>query len=283
MNKLGKSRLVKGAKKNAPTILTVTGIVCFGVSIFTAVRETPKYQQLLDEEKDIQDSNGEIVLDDSGNVVVPTKKKLLIAAKVYWPTAVIAGLGAASLIGANYVSVKRQKALSAAYMGATEALQRYQKHVVEHLDEETVKKIEESVAKDNISAAPKTDINTVEPDIITDGENTGNLYWVYDRIGNRYFKSNEDKIRAACAQANSRIMLDNYISFNELCNTEPLSLPWIPIGDMLEWNMGDDNYSEIGNSNVGTDYICPKFINGQMPDGTPCKEWTFEKLPVTQY
>ena len=264
--RLRKSKLVRGAKKNAPTILTITGVACFGVAIFTAIRETPKYEQYLEEEQPEK-----------------TVDKVKIAAKVYWPTAVIAGLGVASLVGANYISTKRQKALSVAYMGATEALQRYQKHVVEHLDEETVKKIEESVAKDDISAAPKTDTNTIEPDVITDGENTGNLYWVYDRIGNRYFKSNEDKIRAACAQANSRIMLENYISFNELCDTEPLSLPWIPIGDMLEWNMGDDNYSEIGNSNVGTDYICPKFINGQMPDGTPCKEWTFEKLPVTQY
>lgn len=278
MNKLGKSRLVKGAKKNAPTILTVTGIVCFGVSIFTAVRETPKYQQLLDEEKDIQDSDGKIVLDDSGNAVVPTKKKLLIAAKVYWPTAVIAGLGAASLIGANYVSVKRQKALSAAYMGATEALQRYQKHVIEHLDENTVKKIEESVAQDDISE--HKDASVIEPDVEVNGEESSNLYWVYDRIGNRYFKSNEDRIKAACARANARMAMEMTMNFNELCDM--IGLPWIPIGDILEWNIARDDYSEIGNTSyISTDYIIPKFINGQKPDGTPCKEWTFERLPIT--
>lgn len=269
MNKLGKSRLVKGAKKNAPTILTVTGIVCFGVSIFTAVRETPKYQQLLDEEKDIP---------DSGNAVVPTKKKLLIAAKVYWPTAVIAGLGAASLIGANYISVKRQKALSAAYMGATEALQRYQKHVIEHLDENTVKKIEESVAQDDIFE--HKDASVIEPDVEVNGEESGNLYWVYDRIGNRYFKSNEDRIKAACARANARMAMEMTMNFNELCGM--IDLPWIPVGDILEWSIARDDYSEIGTTNyISTDYIIPKFINGQKPDGTPCKEWTFERLPIT--
>lgn len=259
--KLRKSKLVRGAKKNAPTILTITGVACFGVAIFTAIRETPKYEQYLEEEQPEK-----------------TVDKVKIAAKVYWPTAVIAGLGAASLIGANYVSVKRQKALSAAYMGATEALQRYQKHVIEHLDENTVKKIEESVAQDDISE--HKDASVIEPDVEVNGEESSNLYWVYDRIGNRYFKSNEDRIKAACARANARMAMEMTMNFNELCGM--IDLPWIPVGDILEWNIARDDYSEIGNTSyISTDYIIPKFINGQKPDGTPCKEWTFERLPIT--
>jgi len=259
--KLRKSKLVRGAKKNAPTILTITEVACFGVAIFTAIRETPKYEQYLEEEQPEK-----------------TVDKVKIAAKVYWPTAVIAGLGVASLVGANYISTKRQKALSAAYMGATEALQRYQKHVIEHLDENTVKKIEESVAQDDISE--HKDASVVEPDVEVNGEESSNLYWVYDRIGNRYFKSNEDRIKAACARANARMAMEMTMNFNELCDM--IDLPWIPIGDILEWSIARDDYSEIGTTSyISTDYIIPKFINGQKPDGTPCKEWTFERLPIT--
>lgn len=281
-------RIKRGVSKNAPTILTVTGVACFGVAIFTAIRETPKYEQLLDEEEDRlnYEKHGDEPYNADDKAIVPTKTKLVIAAKVYWPTAVIAGLGVASLVGANRISGKRQKALSAAYMGATEALQRYQKHLAEHLDENTLKKIEEKVAGDDISANPKTEKNTERDYIVTEDDpnpDVSNLYWIYDRIGNRYFKSSVERIEVACARANNLIMVDDYISFNELCDQEPLRLQWIPVGDMLEWNTAKDNYSEIGLSNLGPDYIKPKFIDGHMPDGTPCKEWTFENLPITVY
>lgn len=261
--RISHNKVVRGVQKNAPTILTVTGVVCFGVAIFTAVRETPKYEAFLDKEEP-----------------KTTGEKAKIAAKVYWPTAVIAGLGVASLVGANYISSNRQKALSAAYMGATEALQRYQKHISEHLDEETVKKIRQDVAQETIEAHPPTD-NDIPQVIDQNSAKPGdNLIRMYDVTANDWFWSNEDKVRAACAMASERLMLENWMTHQDV--RDILGLPYVAVAETLGFYTGEADYSEdIPGHCMEIEPVfsaCRDVNTGQLYDS-----WSYRVRPCTDY
>ena len=224
-------KVVKGAKKNSPTLLTITGIGLFGVAIITACRETPKYKNLMSYRDDT------------------AKEKLKTGIQVYWPTAVIAGLGATCLIGANRVSAKRQKALSMAYMGASEALQSLQKHAVERLGDEQAKLIKKEVGEDLIKAHPKTDKNSDPNPIAIDDVSKGpsaNRYLIYDKYSNRYIHSNEDEINMACAKATVDLDREDYVSLNSIYGymTNCPDCPPTDIGDILGFHLGNTSYAD---------------------------------------
>ena len=117
----GLTRIVRGAQKHAPEILTALGITGFVTTVVLAVDATPKALKAIEEEH------------PEGATKVEAVKS---AAKYYIPAGLTGIASTACIIGANRVSARRNAALTAAYTLATEFAKDYKDAVIEQIGEE---------------------------------------------------------------------------------------------------------------------------------------------------
>lgn len=245
----------KKVSPHLPKILTGIGIVLGGAAVISAAKETPRYLEL---EKERKESG-----DDS------VKAKCKVVAKSYWKTATLYAISSASLIGSNYVSARRQAALSAVCATATEALRSYKGYVAKELGEQKFSELQDKVAQDIIDKTPETTKSSMEicPE---DG-----LYPCYDEWSGRYFWSNEDRIRKVCAEISAEMLVENWVSLNEYYSKPEIGLSSTDAGEALGWNVANDAFVDHN--------IEPTFSSGSMPDGKPCKVVNFLTPPTTNY
>ena len=121
-----------GFVKNAPTILTVTGIGGMVTTVVLAVKATPRALEILEERKK-EEQKDKLT---AGETIQATWK-------CYVPAAITGVLSTTCLILANSENVKRNTALAAAYKLSETALHEYKTKVRETLGEEKEKEIME--------------------------------------------------------------------------------------------------------------------------------------------
>lgn len=244
-------------KSNSPTILSGVAVAGVAVTVFLAIKATPKA------EREIGDAYAEKKLTGEKETD-PELTRLEIAQatwKVYVPTAVSGFATMACIIGANQIGLRRNAALLGAYTLADTAFREYKEEVVAQLGNAKARKIHDEVAKKQIENHPVTDGQVI---ITGGGEQL-----CYDSLTGRYFRSDIEKIRQAQNEINRRMVGgDMYASLNEFYAL--LGLASTVVGDELGFNL--DHFVDI----VFTSHLSEE-------NGTPCLAVGWAKLPVADY
>ena len=232
--------------KHSPQILTGIGVAGMVTSTVLAVKATPKALQLIEEAK----TGGENYCEK-----LPIKTVIKVAWKPYIP-AVLTGVASMTcIIGASAVNAKRNAALTAAYALSERTLVRYRDKVIETIGEKKEKEIKEKIAQDSVNEKPVSNSQV----IITAKGNT----LCMDSVSGRYFKSDIDTIRKCVNELNREMLVNNYVSLNELYNS--LGLDHISNGDHLGWNV-EDGLIEIDFTTC-------------LAEGEPCLVLEYENAP----
>lgn len=261
--------------KNLPTILTITGCVGVGATVFFAVRVTPEAKRRVDDlkkekedeiyhqcEKQWLEENGyckdgehEDETPDDADILVgatnlmedipdkyfrPEIKDVVKEVSVlYLPALLMGSASIAAFISANTVSVKRLTATSAALTATEEAFRTYKNKVIEQIGEKKAAEVIAKIAEDKVKKnPPKLDEDDNTPGsmpVIITGDGESLCYESYT---GRYFKSNIDKLRKIETHLNQRLVHEDFISLNDMY--DELGLPPVKVGDELGWNVMDD-------------------------------------------
>jgi hypothetical protein len=219
--KLNFAKAINDAKrlvaKHSPEILTGIGIAGMAAATVLAVQATPKAVRLMEEAKE----------EKSVDKLSPVDT-IKATWKCYIPAAASCIGGAACIIGAQTVSMKRGAALAAAYKLSETALTEYREQVVDTIGEAKEKVVREKVAEKQLEKTPVSE-NTV---IKTSKGHTR----CFDPLTNRYFESDLEIIRRAENTLNKRILqsLSGYASINDFY--DELDLPHADLAECMGWN-----------------------------------------------
>lgn len=230
MKKPDLSKLLRTTKavlsEHSPEILTGFGIAGMLVTTVLSVKATPKALQLIEEEKDRLELDG----DEQLRPIEVVK----VAWKPYIPATITCVVSIACLIGASSVNMRRNAALAAAYKLSETAFEEYKDKVVEVIGDKKEKTIREKVAQETVDKNPvsKNEI------FITEKGNT----LCRDPISGRYFKSDIDLIKKAENAVNKRLLHEMYVSLNDFYDL--IGLSPTSNGDNLGWNI-DKGFLEL--------------------------------------
>lgn len=269
-----------GLTKNGPTILTVTGITAMASSTYWAVKATPKALALKEKaevEKNKKagtfknqnlhyyDEKEGTFVDGYQNWVPLTKLEIVQTCwRCYAPAFITGVLGAACLIGANSMNLKKNAALAAAYAFSETNFKEYREKTLEEVGEKKEEKIRNAVAEEKITKNPVNTSTVIE---------TGNGDTLcYDAICGRYFKSNIEKLKNAINELNMILMEDGTVALNDYY--ELIGLPEGGLGYDLGWNLNEHHET------VKLD------LSAQLtPDEnkTPCMVLGFKYGPIYNY
>lgn len=255
-----------GLTKNAPTILTMTGITAMASSTYWAVKATPKALTLKEKAEVEKNKKAGTFKGDRVNDWVPLTKLEIVQTcwRCYAPAFITGVLGAACLIGANSMNLRKNAALAAAYALSETNFKEYREKTLEEVGEKKEEKIRNAVAEEKISKNPVNTSTVLE---------TGNGDTLcYDAICGRYFKSSIEKLKSALNELNMELVQDGYVSLNQYYDL--IGLPDGMLGDDLGWSINDHH------STVQLD------LSAQLTKDeaqTPCMVVSFKYGPIYNY
>lgn len=255
-----------GMAKNAPTILTITGITAMASSTYWAVKATPKALALKEKaEVEKNKKAGTFKGDEVNDWIALTKVEIVQTCwRCYAPAFITGVLGAACLIGANSMSLRKNAALAAAYALSETNFKEYREKTLEEVGEKKEEKIRNAVAEEKITKNPVNTSTVLE---------TGNGDTLcYDAICGRYFKSSIEKLKSALNELNMELVQDGYVSLNQYYDL--IGLPDGMLGDDLGWSINDNH------STVQLD------LSAQLTKDeaqTPCMVVAFKYGPIYNY
>lgn len=218
--------------KHSPEILTGIGIAGMGTAVVLAINATPKAVRLMEEAKQEQEVDK----------LTPIET-IKATWKCYVPTAVSCIGGAACIICAQTVNVRRSAALAAAYKLSETALIDYREQVIETLGEAKEKVIQDKVAEKQVEKSPITEHEIIR----TKRGNTR----CYDPLSDRYFYSDHELIRRAANNVNDRLLHSICGDANVNDFYDELDLPYTDLGDKMGWT---------------TDYLVKLHIGSMIAD-----------------
>lgn len=222
--------------KNAPTILTITGITAMASSTYWAVKATPKALALKEKAEVEKNKKAGTFKGDKVNNWIPLTKMEIVQTcwRCYAPAFITGVLGAACLIGANSMNLRKNAALAAAYALSETNFREYREKTLDEVGEKKEEKIRNAVAEEKITKNPVNTSTVLE---------TGNGDTLcYDAICGRYFKSSIEKLKSALNELNMELVQDGYVSLNQYYDL--IGLPDGMLGDDLGWSV-NDNYSTV--------------------------------------
>lgn len=255
-----------GMAKNAPTILTITGITAMASSTYWAVKATPKALALKEKaEVEKNKKAGTFKGDKVNDWIALTEVEIVQTCwRCYAPAFITGVLGAACLIGANSMSLRKNAALAAAYALSETNFKEYREKTLEEVGEKKEEKIRNAVAEEKITKNPVNTSTVLE---------TGNGDTLcYDAICGRYFKSSIEKLKSALNELNMELVQDGYVSLNQYYDL--IGLPDGMLGDDLGWSINDNH------STVQLD------LSAQLTKDesqTPCMVVAFKYGPIYNY
>ena len=198
-------------KRRSPEILTGLGLAGMGVSIFFAVKVTPKAVKKLEE--DGVDCHKPI------EVVKSTWK-------YYVPAAVSFTTSAACIIGASRTNLRRNAALAAAYSVTETALQDYKAATQNVLGDRKEEQIRDKTAETAVQNNPPTQYNTFI---------SGSYkHMCYDPWSGRYFNYDVDQLKRAIEDLSYQMRDDEFIILNEFYDL--IGQERTNAGEILGWS-----------------------------------------------
>lgn len=237
--------------KYRPEIMLGFGLTGFASTLIFAVKATPKAVQLMEERK------AELDVEKLSPVEV-----VKTTWGCYMPAAVTGTLSVACILGSYSENMKRNAAISTAYMISETALKEYKDKVIETIGEKKEEAIRDAVAKDKLEQRP---VSTSEIFITGKGKSL-----LFDPVSNRYFEYDLDLLQKAVNDLNMRFTHgEMYLSVNELYWAMGVK-PWIGMGDDLGWN-------------IDMAPICITLRYAAADDGRPCAVMDYNIKPRYDY
>lgn len=138
-------------KKAAPIIMTITGLALGGVSLYLAIKETPKYK--LKKEDAIEDKRGQAAVNGEEPVLTRTETAK-IAFKTFWPLVVTSSTAFTLILAAQYIQGKRIDALQMGLGIAEKTIADRAKATIETVGEKKAKEIEKKVEENRLKENP---------------------------------------------------------------------------------------------------------------------------------
>ncbi len=178
-------------KRAVPTILTIVAVAgCVG-SVISAIHDTPKAQQLIEQaEKERGDPLNKI-------------EKIKVGLPAYIPTIAITIGTITSIFGANMCNKRQQAALISAYSMLDGSFKRYRKSTVECYGDDANHVVSENVAVTAFqeNRSPKT--------------TKSDTYIFYDEYSNRFFERTMVEVLSAAYHLNRNFCLKGEVDLNE--------------------------------------------------------------------
>ena len=232
-------------KTNSSKILIGAGIAGMITAVVTAVEDTPKAIECIENAKK---EKGEKL----------TKTEIVKASwKCYIRTAIFTSISATCIIVGTVQQSRQHAALMAAYSLLESSSRDYHNKVIEMVGKDTDDEIQEAVSKDK---AKKISTKNTEH-IVSSG--TGDELMI-DQCSGRTFYGDPHEIRRLLVDINYQLFSEDWISLNEVYYT--IGLDGIPLGNAVGWRI------EKGP-------IEPKFTAGLTDDDKPCVVLSFKEMP----
>lgn len=182
LKKVGKV-LVKGAKDNAPKILTCLSIVS-GISAGIATYKlSPKAHEVIKEVKEN--------LPEGTSKPKEILEEVVAVAPIMWPPVAMGALSVGCVLGSYKSSAKRTAAAMAAYSISEQKLSEYKNKVVETIGEKQEKEISNSISQDKVNKS-KNEAENFSPIMLNDGTQI-----IYDIPSDRFLYAKVDDIKEA--------------------------------------------------------------------------------------
>jgi hypothetical protein len=254
-------------RRNAPTLLTVGGVVGFTATVVLAIQATTKAVDIL---PGITAEVGEVKVrhthDDytekqkTEDLIRVYWKHSLKLARIYGPTIAVGSLSIVSVLGGHGIMLKRQAGLVAAYATLDASYKEYRRRIVDEVGEKREMELYRN---------PRTRI--VEDDqgkpceIIAQDETQPSPYARYfDETSQNWTKTPEYNLMFLRAQqnwANDRLKAHGYLFLNEVL--EALGLQRSQSGQIVGWKLkGEgDGYVDFGIYDIFDD-TSRAFVNG---------------------
>lgn len=244
-------KLLKGASKHSPEILTGIGIAGFIGTVVLAVNATPKALQNIEE-----NCEGEKTVKDI----------IKYGAKYYIPAVITGAASTACIIGSSRINLKRNAALTTAYAISETFAKEYKDAVLEEIGPEKQKEIETKVAEKRMEKNP------IENSVIIQTPERGARF--YDPYSNSYFESNVHKLNSAINQVNNMLMQELYATLSDFYYAA--GLPISKSSDLIGWR-----WEETGMLNLK--YVAVVKTNPETDDQEAVLEIDFDHEPKAYY
>lgn len=250
--------------QNGPTILTIGGLVGFGITTALAIRQTTKAQPVLEKiEKDLTEARQtDVTGTDKQQVLVKAYAKAsLQLAEQYWPVLAMGAASTVAIVAGHRTMLKRQASLVAAYSLLDAGFKAYRRKVAEVIGEEEEQKLyREQIIKGmgrNLEACEYiAGEDDVMPSPYAKFFDEMNANWRQNPEYNLFF------LRCQQDWATDRLRARGYLFLNEVL--EALGMPWMQAGQHVGWKLGQansDDYVDFGMYEIGDE--CKRaFING---------------------
>ncbi len=238
------NRLLRSAqtfvKNNAPALLTGAGIVCGVIAAVQVGQSTPKALEL---RKELEQENSDAT---RGEVFINV-------APAYIKPAALGALSVGLICAGSTISKRRQASLASAYVMLSEAYANYRKEVLELIDTDTAKELNQQIVN------TQYEVKKSDGDIDT----RQNEEMFYDGYTNSFFMSTMADVIAAEYETNRMLAIAGQVSLNEFYDY--LDQPPVAGGDMIGWTVDDNMNNLFG-------YYWIDFENQPMSmnDGTKC-------------
>lgn len=271
-------RAVLTAKKNSPTIMFVAGLVGVGTSTVLACRATLKVEDVLAEtslglgkvsmvrseviELGVEDStySERDALRDKSILYVDLVVQLT---KLYGPAIIVGGIGVACLTGSHNILVKRNAAITAAYVALEKTYYAYRDRIRTEIGEEKEAQLHYEVQK-SIAESDKKELQLLgkkETDVVPGYSRYAKFFDECSKSWSRSPEKNLWFIHCQQDWANDLLHSRGHVFLNEVYDM--LGLPRTEAGAVVGWTMwGEgDQYIDFGIFNHHTDEV-RAFVNG---------------------
>lgn len=214
-------------KRNASTILTVTGGVGVVATTVMAVKATPKALKRIEEAKE---EKGE---------ELTKMETVAVSIKPYIPAIVTGTATIACIFGANALNKRQQASLMSAYALVNRSFKEYKNKLKELYGEETHNEIVNSIMIEKADEdMGVTAANFCTVCDLSLEENDGEPKLFYDEHSGRYFEATIERVLQAEYHLNRNYILRGYSYLNEFY--EFLGISETDYGAVLGWTPTDE-------------------------------------------
>lgn len=261
------SSLLKVAGKtigaHGPAILMGLGAIGVCVGVYRGIKDSKKAEERI--EKAIEKKAEEQGVDPE-EVELTKMETVKAVAPAFISTALTIGMSLACFFGAHSIDVQRNATMIALYTATNEAAKQFEDKTQDIAGEKMVEKIKAAVVEDKAETAAKP----ITDPLAVFSTGAGD-YLCLDAWNGRYFRSRQEKVRQAIAEANLELRSTDYVSVNEFW--DKIGLEACEGGSQLGWNIYDNNE------------IDPEITTIMAPDpfNEPCMVISLNPVPRPNY
>lgn len=249
-------------KKHSTTILTGVAVVGVAATAISAAKQTPKALRLIEE------------AEKEKGAQLSATEKVVKAAPVYLPTALIGASTIACILGAQILNKKQQAGLASAYALVSASYNKYRSKVEEVFGENADGMVKHAIAEEKYEEAKVEKVAELSETSDIDKEFEDTVLF-FDEYRNQFFETTIEHVKDAEYHLNRNFALRDYADLNEFYAF--LGLPPTELGAVLGWSIyaGEDMY--------GYQWIDFNHVKDVMDDGTEYYRLEMPFSPTADY